>query len=448
MLKSTAGGGGIGMQLCRDAARTSRRCSTASRAWRADNFGDAGIFLETFVARGPPHRGADLRRRQGQRRRARRARLLGAAAQPEGHRGNAGAEPAGRDARGAAARRPCRLGRSVNYASAGTVEFVYDADARRVLLPRGEHAPAGRASRDRGGLRRRSRRMDDPPGGRRIAAARPGCASTPRGACDRGAALRRGSRRAISARAPGSLTHVALPADARVETWIESGSEVSPFYDPMLAKLIVTAPTAPMRCASCQAALDATAVARHRDQSRLSARNCRVTTFFARGAMLDRRRLQSFAYRAAHDRGARARHADDPAGLARAPRLLGRRRAAVRARWTPLSFRLANRLRRQRRERGRAGDARSPGPTLQFNCDTRRSASAAPTWRRRSTASRLPYWQAVDVKAGQVLALGRIDGRRPAHLSRRARRLRRARLSRQPLDLHARRLRRPRAGAR
>ena len=37
----------------------------------------------------------------------------------------------------------------------------------------------------------------------------------------------------------GLLTEVAWPTDTRIETWVESGSEVSPFYDPMLAKIIV-----------------------------------------------------------------------------------------------------------------------------------------------------------------------------------------------------------------
>ena len=37
----------------------------------------------------------------------------------------------------------------------------------------------------------------------------------------------------------GRLSLVAWPADARVETWVESGTEVTPYYDPMLAKIIV-----------------------------------------------------------------------------------------------------------------------------------------------------------------------------------------------------------------
>src|SRR6202051_1329062 len=39
----------------------------------------------------------------------------------------------------------------------------------------------------------------------------------------------------------GRLTTVKWPEGARVETWVESGSEVTPYYDPMLAKIIVRA---------------------------------------------------------------------------------------------------------------------------------------------------------------------------------------------------------------
>jgi urea carboxylase len=37
----------------------------------------------------------------------------------------------------------------------------------------------------------------------------------------------------------GVLTEVRFPSDARVDTWVERGSEVSPFYDPLVAKVIV-----------------------------------------------------------------------------------------------------------------------------------------------------------------------------------------------------------------
>ncbi|MCD8166595.1 MAG: 5-oxoprolinase/urea amidolyase family protein [Bacteroides sp.] len=39
----------------------------------------------------------------------------------------------------------------------------------------------------------------------------------------------------------GLLTKVSFPSQARVDTWIREGIEVSPFFDPLLAKIVVTA---------------------------------------------------------------------------------------------------------------------------------------------------------------------------------------------------------------
>ncbi|OIQ83056.1 acetyl-/propionyl-coenzyme A carboxylase alpha chain [mine drainage metagenome] len=58
--------------------------------------------------------------------------------------------------------------------------------------------------------------------------------------------------------ATGLLTEVAFPPEARVDTWIETGSEVSAFYDPMLAKLIVHGADRAGALARMQSALDNT----------------------------------------------------------------------------------------------------------------------------------------------------------------------------------------------
>ena len=58
--------------------------------------------------------------------------------------------------------------------------------------------------------------------------------------------------------AAGSLTEVAFPGTARVETWVESGTKVSPFYDPMVAKLIVHGENRAAAVVAMQAALDET----------------------------------------------------------------------------------------------------------------------------------------------------------------------------------------------
>jgi urea carboxylase len=49
MLKSSAGGGGIGMQMCRDAQDLAAAFESVRRLAQA-NFSDAGVFLERFIS--------------------------------------------------------------------------------------------------------------------------------------------------------------------------------------------------------------------------------------------------------------------------------------------------------------------------------------------------------------------------------------------------------------
>ena len=144
-----------------------------------------------------PHRGADLRRRQGACRCAGRTRLLGAAAQPEGDRGNAGAGS-----------HRCAAFESARYRGAprrsGWLPFRRHRRVRvrhvewRVLLPRSQHAPAGRARRHRGSHRRRPGRVDGARGGRGTRSRRLQSRTTWR--VDAGAPLRRRSGQGFPAR--------------------------------------------------------------------------------------------------------------------------------------------------------------------------------------------------------------------------------------------------------
>ena len=104
MIKSTAGGGGIGLQLVTDARDLAPMYERVERLAR-NNFKNAGIFLEKYIARGRHIEVQIFGDGKGNVVVARRARLLGAEAQSEGHRGDARAEPARHDARGALARR-------------------------------------------------------------------------------------------------------------------------------------------------------------------------------------------------------------------------------------------------------------------------------------------------------------------------------------------------------
>lgn len=55
---------------------------------------------------------------------------------------------------------------------------------------------------------------------------------------------------------------MAWPKGVRVDTWVETGSHVTPYYDSLLAKLMVFAPTRPEAIAKLVDALSKTKVRR------------------------------------------------------------------------------------------------------------------------------------------------------------------------------------------
>ena len=61
--------------------------------------------------------------------------------------------------------------------------------------------------------------------------------------------------------ATGRLSHLRFPADARIETGVRAGDEITPFYDPMIAKLIVHGDTRAEALGRLHAALTATQAA-------------------------------------------------------------------------------------------------------------------------------------------------------------------------------------------
>ncbi|MBW6507407.1 MAG: acetyl/propionyl/methylcrotonyl-CoA carboxylase subunit alpha [Rhodobacteraceae bacterium] len=61
--------------------------------------------------------------------------------------------------------------------------------------------------------------------------------------------------------ATGTLTHLAFAPGARVDTGVRAGDSISPWYDPMIAKLTVHGPTRDIALAQLTRALEATEVA-------------------------------------------------------------------------------------------------------------------------------------------------------------------------------------------
>ena len=241
MLKSTAGGGGIGMRVCRSAAQLSESFEAVKRLGQ-NNFSDAGVFIEKYIEHARHLEvqvfgdGAGdvialgVRDCSVQRRNQKVLEETPAPNLPEGMA----------EALCAAA---ITLARAVNYRSAGTVEFIFDsADGRFYFLEvntrlQVEHGVTEQVwgvdlvrwmvEMAAGELPPLSE-LDVKPGGHaiqaRLYAEDPGRDFQP---------------------SPGLMTCVDFPAGdgLRIDTWVEAGCEIPPYFDPMIAKLIAWAPT-------------------------------------------------------------------------------------------------------------------------------------------------------------------------------------------------------------
>ncbi|MGU3409467.1 urea carboxylase [Microbacterium sp. M1A1_1b] len=252
MLKATGGGGGIGMQACATLDEVREAYASVERT-AAAAFGAAGIFLERLVR---PARHVEVQLfgdGQGrvavigdrdcslQRRNQKVIEEAPAPALPEHVR----------EALHSSAR---RLAASIGYRSAGTVEFVYDPVREEASFLevntrlQVEHPVTEQVyGVDLVALMLRLARDGasgiDPdvfartwtPTGHaveaRVYAEDPAKGSLP------------SSGLVTQAVFPATTTDGGAPTGIRVDGWVETGSEVSAFYDPMLAKVIATGET-------------------------------------------------------------------------------------------------------------------------------------------------------------------------------------------------------------
>ncbi len=278
----------------------------------------------------------------------------------------------------AAARAHGRRGRAISPAPAATRARARSSSSSpampcptgrgRLLLPRDEHASAGRAPGHRDGLGRR-------PG--RAAAARCAAASRLRFAQDDLAP----SGHAIEARlysedpaagflpAIGTVQRLRLPEGpgVRVDAGIAEGSVIGADYDPMLAKVIAHGPDRETALGRLDRALAEPRAARRRPQRRLQPRAARAATTSA-PARIDTGLLERVL-------------AEGGLGLERSRRPRGRRRARALAR-------------RHRRATGVA-----PGPWRRGFAGVGRRADRPPAG-SRSRASASPHARAGAATAG------------------------------------------------
>ncbi|MDT9677594.1 urea carboxylase [Pseudomonas sp. JV414] len=245
MLKSTAGGGGIGMRVCRSAGELSESFEAVKRLGQ-NNFSDAGVFIEKYIQRARHLEVQVFGDGQGE------VLALGVRDCSVQRRNQKVLEetpapnlPVGMAEELCAA--AIKLAKAVNYRSAGTVEFVFDSDAQRfyflevntrlqvehgvteqvwgvdlvrwmVELAAGDLPPLRELSQ---GLKANGHAIQA-----RLYAENPGRDFQP---------------------SPGLLTAVNFPVTdgkhLRIDTWVEAGCEIPPYFDPMIAKVISWAPT-------------------------------------------------------------------------------------------------------------------------------------------------------------------------------------------------------------
>ena len=412
MLKSTAGGGGIGMQLCHSEEELCGAFDSVKRLG-ANNFADDGVFLEKFIARARHIEVQMIGDGCGQ------VLALGERDCSSQRRNQKVVEECPAPNLSDEVRQQLHataesLLASIGYRNAGTVEFIYDADTDHFYF-----LEVNTRLQVEHGVTEEVYGVDLVEWMLQLAAGEDLSLETRRGQL-------RPSGHAIQVRVyaedpyrdfqpcPGLLTQVQFPEGEgiRIDHWIESGTDVPPFFDPMLAKIIVHDTNREAALCKLQWALDNTALygsETNLDYLRTLSRNPvlakgEVTTRYLnsvnfRPARIDV--LQGGTQTTIQDYPGRSGHWD--VGV------------PTSGPFDSYSFRLANRLLGNPDEAA-ALEITLQGPTLVFSCDTQIAIGGAAidvklvdtdTGEQRD----LPLWQVVAVKAGQQLCLGRIrDG--------------------------------------
>ena len=256
MLKSTAGGGGIGMQVCQNEAELRDAFESVKRLG-VNNFADDGVFIEKFIARARHIEVQVFGDGQG------KALAIGERDCSSQRRNqkvveecpapNLSAEVCEKLHRTAEA-----LVASVSYRNAGTVEFLLDADTKQFYFLevntrlQVEHG----VTEEVFGVDL-VRWMFELAAGKRFALDTLRETLEPKGHAIQVRVYAEDPYRNFQP-SPGLLTCVEFPDEAnyRIDTWVEAGIEVPPYFDPMIAKIIVRGRDRTHALLNLQSALD------------------------------------------------------------------------------------------------------------------------------------------------------------------------------------------------
>ncbi|SFU61578.1 urea carboxylase [Nitrosomonas eutropha] len=399
MLKSTAGGGGIGMRLCRNQQELINTYESVKNLAQS-NFSNAGLFLEKYIDQARHievqifgdgqgkvialgERDCSMQRRN--------QKVIEETPAP-------GLSPATRTALQETA---MRLGESVQYQSAGTVEYVYDAVADQFyflevntrlqvehgvtemvtgidlvewMILLGANALPPLESFD---IRPQGISMQA-----RVYAENPAKDFQP---------------------SSGLLSAVEFPESARVETWVDAGCEVPAFYDPMLAKIIVHAADRDQAINRLVAALDKTIL--YGIETNLDYLRQVLSGTVFRSGQVSTQYLAGFRYQ---PHSLDVLNAGVQTTVQDYPGRTGYWNVGVppSGPMDSLAFRLANRL--VGNPDSAAGlEITLSGPTLRFNCNSLITVCGAPidVW---LNSEPLQLWQSHFIQAGSLLRFGKI----------------------------------------
>jgi urea carboxylase len=399
MLKSTAGGGGIGLSRCDTPEALTAAYESVSRLGR-QFFRQDGVFLERYIANARHIEVQILGDGQGnvvalgerdcsiQRR---HQKVIEETPAP-------GLDPATRSALLESA---VQLGRSVSYRSVGTVEFIYDIARRSFYFLevntrlQVEHPVTEMVT----GLDLIEQML-------RVAAAEtldwPLLNRPPSGSSIEVRIYAENPIRNFQP-SPGTLTDVHFPESPRIDTWIDTGTEITSFYDPMLAKLIVHGDTREDARLKLAAALGSTRL--HGIATNLEYLRAIVNdAAFASGAV-STSFLDSFAF---HPNAIEVLAPGIYTTVQDYPGRLGYWGIGVppSGPMDDYAFRLANRIVGNSSEA--AGlECTLAGPTLRFHRDSIVALTGAPM-EAELDGQPVAMWLPLAIKAGQVLSLGQV----------------------------------------
>jgi urea carboxylase len=396
MLKSTAGGGGIGMRLC-DSADALGEAFSAVRRLSEASFGSAGLYLEKFVSRarhievqifGDGTGGVIALGERDCSAQRRNQKVIEETPAP----GITG------ELRVALFDAAVRMGKAVGYRSAGTVEFLLDAGSgafyflevnTRLQVEHGVTEEVTGIDLVEWMVRHAAREL---PNLDSLRVTPEGCSIQARiYAEDPGKQFQPSAGRIVFARWPES---------ARVETWVEPGAVVTPFYDPMLAKIIARGATRAEALDRLRRALDETRVTGIETNVEYL-RQIAAAPAFAEGGITTSF-LGSFDYR---------RNAIDvltpgtQTTVQDFPGRIGYWHVGVppSGPMDALSFRIANRL-VGNQEGAPALEITVTGPALRFRSPAVIALTGA-DFQARLDGEPLPQWRAISVSAGATLEL-------------------------------------------